>query len=92
MCFEMTPTIAIDGKDYIGGTFTLTFTSGQSAAGDNLQCLSIMIINDHSLEYDELFVVTLNTSQQDASIVRISNTQSSTLVTIIEDPVADSKF
>ena len=89
---EMTFTLAIDGRDYIGGAFTVTFTSGQSAAGISLQCLDIEIINDHSLEYNKVFSVTLNTSQQDASVVRISNTQYRTLVTITEDPEADSKY
>ena len=76
----------MDGKDYIGGQFTLTFMSGQSAAGNNLQCINIIIFDDETLENDETLVVSLNTTQQDSGFVRISFIQSASLLTIMEDP------
>lgn len=88
----MIHTLAIDGRDFIGGRFALTFTPGQSATGNNLQCLNILIINDHTLEYDETFIVTLESSVQDTDIVRISYTENTTLVSIIENPGADGMF
>ena len=78
--------LAIDGKDYIGGTFTLIFIPGQSASGNNLICVNLTILNDNLLEYNETFIVTLNSTQQDSNYIRISTRQNITLVTIIEDP------
>ncbi|KAL5503337.1 hypothetical protein EMCRGX_G010266 [Ephydatia muelleri] len=77
---------AIDGKDYIGGTFTLMFIPGQSASSNNLICVNLTILNDYLLEYNETFIVTLNSTQQDSNYIRISTIQNITLVTIIEDP------
>ena len=90
--FKLIHTLAIDGRDFIGGRFALTFTPGQSATGNNLQCLNILIINDHTLEYDETFIVTLECSVQDTDVVRISYTENTTLVSIIENPEADGMF
>lgn len=84
--------LAIDGKDYIGGRFVLTFTSGQSATGNNLQCIELVLLDDHSLESNETLLVTLNASQQDAGVVRISSTQRELLLMIIELPNSDSMF
>ena len=78
--------LAIDEKDYIGGTFTLIFIPGQSASGNNLICVNLTILNDYLLEYNETFIVTLNSTQQDSNYIRISTRQNITLVTIIEDP------
>lgn len=77
--------LAIDGKDYIGGSFVLTFTPGQSASGDNLKCVDIVIINDHALEYNETLDISLNSTKQYSDVVRISITQNNLLLTIIED-------
>ena len=81
--------LAIDGKDYIGGTFTLTFTSGQSAGENNLQCINLTLLNDNELEYDETLLVTLTSSPQDADVVRVSSTQNQSLITIVEVPTRD---
>eukprot|EP00731_Ephydatia_muelleri_P007059 Em0003g1307a len=80
---------AINGKDYNGGQFILVFTSGQSAAGNNLQCIDLIIIDDHVLENNETLIVTLNSTVQDADIVQISPTKRELLLTIIESATVD---
>ena len=89
MSFQTIILLAIDGKDYIGGAFTLTFTSGQSAGGNNLQCINLTLLNDNQLEYDESLLVTLTSSPQDAANVRISSTQNQSLITIVDVPTRD---
>ena len=81
---------AIDGVDYIGGKFTVTFTSGLAATGNNLQCFNLTLLNDESLENNETLLMTLSSSQQDAGFVRISSTRKELFLTIIERPGSDS--
>ena len=87
--FKQSFKLAIDGKDYIGGAFTLTFTSGQSTRGNNLQCINLTLLNDNELEYDESLLVTLTSSPQDAAVVKISSTQNQSLITIVDIPTRD---
>lgn len=68
------------------------FTSGQSAAGNNLQCIDLIIIDDHVLENNETLIVTLNSTVQDADIVQISPTKRELLLTIIESATVDCMF
>lgn len=51
--------------------------------GDNI-CIEIAIINDDILESEEQFRVTVDVAQP--SIISISTINSSTVVTISEDP------
>ena len=83
---------AIDGKDYIGGNFTLVFTFGQLAVGNNLQCIDLVLIDDHEFENDERFSITLISTPEFASVVRISPIKKELLVLINEIPTTDSKF
>ena len=83
---------AIDGKNYIGGNFTLVFTSGQSAVGNNLQCIDLVLIDDHEFENDERFSITLISTPEFASVVRISPIKKELLVLINEIPTTDSKY
>jgi hypothetical protein len=85
-------TIAMDGIDYIGGQYTLTFIPGQSAAGDNLQCVNLTLLNDHSLENNETLLVTLGSAQQDTGVVRIPTSRRELLITILEAPATDSRL
>ena len=82
----------MDGIDYIGGQYTLTFTPGQSAAGDNLQCVNLTLLNDHSLENNETLLVTLGSAQQDTGVVRIPTSRRELLLTILETPATDSRL
>ena len=91
-CHSIIFSIALDGKDYIGGQFTLTFASGQSAMGENLQCFDLIIINDHILETNETLAVTLNSSRADSDVVRILSTQWKLIVTIVDDPNENSRL
>ena len=83
---------AIDGKDYIGGNFTLVFTSGQSAIGNNLQCIDLVLIDDHEFENEERLFIVLNSTPEFASVVRISPAKKELLVLINEIPTTDSKY
>ena len=83
---------AIDGKDYIGGELTLVFSPGQSAMGNNMQCISLAIIDDHALEKDEWLSISLSPSLEFASVVRISLAKRDVLVLINEVPSTDSKY
>ena len=80
---------AIDGKDYIGGQFNVTFTPGQSATGNKTQCIDLVLLNDYTLENDETLIVTLNLSRQDADVVRIPSAHSVLLLTILEESSKD---
>ena len=82
--------LAMDGIDYIGGQYTLTFIPGQSAAGDNLQCVNLTILYEVSLESNETILVTLSSKQQDTGVVRISSTRRELLLTILEIPATNS--
>ena len=83
---------AIDGKDYVGGNFTLVFTSGQSAIGNNLQCIDLVLIDDHEFENEERLFIALNSTPEFASVVRISPAKKELLVLINEIPTTDSKY
>ena len=50
------------------------------------------MLNDNTLENNETVLITLNSTQQDAGIVRISNAHNELLLTIIEDPSSDSMY
>ena len=82
---------AIDGKDYVGGNFTLVFTSGQSAIGNNLQCMDLVLIDDHEFENEERLFIALNSTPEFASVVRISPAKKELLLLINEIPTTDSK-
>ena len=61
----------------------LTFTSGQSAqAGKNLQCINLTLLNDPASGNNRTLVLTLNSTQQDANVVRISSVQQELILTI----------
>ena len=92
LCYNAFLSLAIDGRDYIGGQFILTFISGQSVDGNNLQCINLTILDDNSLEYNETLLITLNSTQQDAGVVMISTIRRKLLLTIIETPSSDSTF
>ena len=83
---------AIDGKDYIGGNFTLVFTSGQSAVGNNLQCIDLVLIDDHEFENEERLSIMLISTPEFASVVRISPIKKELLVLINEIPTTDSMY
>lgn len=81
---------AIDGKDYIGGEFKLTFSPGQSMSGNNSQCIDLIIINDHLLEHNETLLILLNSTKEDANIVKVSSAGAELLLTILEISPSDS--
>ena len=82
---------AIDGKDYVGGNFTLIFTSGQSAVGNNLQCINLVLIDDREFENEESLSITLNSTPDFSSVVIISPAKKELLLLINEIPTTDSK-
>ena len=71
-------------EDYFNTDINITFTSGQSATGDNMQCAFIPLIDDTILEGNETFVVFINSTVEDEDIVNI--TAQIITVTIEEDP------
>eukprot|EP00731_Ephydatia_muelleri_P007285 Em0003g1533a len=84
------PITAIDGKDYIGGEFKLTFSPGQSMSGNNSQCIDLIIINDHLLEHNETLLIILNSTKEDANIVKVSSAGAELLLTILEISPSDT--
>ena len=62
----------------------VTFTSGQNATGDNMQCVFIPLIDDTILEGNETFDVLINSTVDDEDVVNI--TGQIITVTIEEDP------
>jgi hypothetical protein len=53
-------------------------------AGQNLTCLDLMITEDLSLEYDEMFVLSLEPVSEDMSAVLVVG-NGNTSITIIND-------
>ena len=62
----------------------ITFTSGQNDTGDNLQCISISLIDDNVLEGNETFNLLITPTPEDEGIVNVIN--GLITVTIQEDP------
>ena len=71
---------AVNEKDYIGGEGVLTFDHGET-----VKSLEIEIIDDHTFEKDETFMVILSDPSAGARLGRLK----STVVTIVND---DGKF
>ena len=71
-------------EDYLDIDMNVTFTSGQNATGDNMQCVFIPLIDDTVLEGNETFDVLLTTTTDDEGLVNV--TAQVITVTIEEDP------
>ena len=59
---------ATDGSDYLGVSMDLVFTAGTS--NGTMKCLNVTINTTRTVEEDETFTVTLNTS---SSVVELGN-------------------
>ena len=66
----------------------ITFTSGQSATGDNQQCFSITILNDNVLECNETFDLFISPIPEDEDVVNITR---QVLTVFIEEDANDCK-
>ena len=71
-------------EDYLDVELNVTFTSGQTASGDNQQCFYVPILNDNVLEHSETFDILIAPTSEDEDVVNVT-TQVIT-VTIEEDP------
>ena len=77
--------------DYVSFESNITFTSGQSATGDNQQCVFIPLLDDDVLEGNESFAVLITPAPGDEGVVVINSTDEMITVVIQEDP-NDSTF
>ena len=76
--------VATANEDYLNVELNITFTSGQTASGDNQQCFSIPIIDDDILENNETFDILITPVSEDEDVVNITSQEIT--VTIEEDP------
>lgn len=67
---------AVNGKDYLGGTGTVTFEHGEQ-----IKLVDIEITDDKQFEKDESFVIELRNPTGGASLGRLQRT----IVTIVND-------
>ena len=71
--------------DYLGPSpSTLTFISGQTVGAQ--RCTVISAVDDTLIEDDESLNITLSVAPADLDSVRYTTGESSTSVTIVQDP------
>lgn len=76
--------VATANEDYLNVELNITFTSGQTASGDNQQCFFIPILDDDILETNETFDILITPVSEDEDVVNITSREIT--VTIEEDP------
>ena len=77
--------LATVNEDYLEVELNITFTSGQTASGDNQQCFSVPIFDDNILEHSETFDILIAPVSEDEDVVNITSQEIT--VTIEEGPM-----
>ena len=80
LIFKLKLFFSPDGADYYNVSEVITFNSG-SSMGD-IQCVNISIIDDHDVECDDIFYISLTTN---LSKVIVPMQNESSTVTILPD-------